>query len=459
MMLGIGPHGPVGPMRVAEEAARPSSAGYSGAPSAEVRDAMAIIASVEGIGPVSLERLLAAFGGPTQVLEAARSRAGCDAVRAATRGPDDRWPSMRRSTAEELRAAAEAPDPILATIEHAGVTVLLMEDAEYPTRLRFIDLPPRLLFVRGTATALEARNAVAVVGTRRPSDEGRRTAGRIGAALARAGALVVSGLALGIDGAAHAAVVGERGPTVAVIGGGHDRLFPRGHDRLAESIAENGGAVISEHAPGVRPSKGTFPRRNRIISGLSDAVVVVEAGARSGALVTAAWALEQGRECFLVPGSIESPQAAGCLAWLRDFAGVTRIVAGVPQLLEDLGLDGLGAYPDSGRAAADGGPMADGTRPDGHSGAMRPAIGQPAPPPIEAVALDLPDRERRILVALDRGATTVDELAAATALTVAAVLGGLTRLESRALAEEVYGRYHIPASAAGRAGRLIGPAA
>jgi DNA processing protein len=458
-MIGIGWHGPVGPGRFAEEPASSAGGWSSGPPTAEARAAMAVLASVDGIGPVSLERLLFALGGPIQVLEAARSRDGSRAIRAATTGPDDRWPSMRQATAEAVRAAALAPESILSAIEGAGVTVLLIEDAAYPRRLRFIELPPRLLFVRGDHAALEADSAVAVVGTRRPTDEGRRIAGRIGAALCRAGALVVSGLALGIDGAAHAAVVGEGGPTVAVIGGGHDRLFPRGHDRLATAIAEGGGAVISEHAPGVRPSKGTFPRRNRVISGLADAVVVVEAGARSGALVTAAWALEQGRECYLVPGSIESPQAAGCLAWLRDYAGVTRIVAGVPQLLEDLGLDATGAYPTSARADTGPRPRDQAPSPGPTGSATKPRLGQPDPPRVEAVALDLPHRERQLLLALARGASTVDELAAVTGQAVAAILGGLTVLEGRRLVEEEYGRYRIPAAAAGRASDLVDPAA
>ena len=446
-MLGIGPHGPRGPRGTAEDATTYPEAPAGGAPGSADRDALAVIASIEGIGPITLERLLVAFGGPPAVLDIAR-RAGATAeLRAATRGPGDRWPAMRTESAEALSAAARDPESVLARLSAAGVHVLLLEDAAYPRRLREIALPPRLLFVRGADAALDARNVVAVVGTRRPTDEGRRTAARIGAALARAGALVVSGLALGVDGAAHAAVVGEGGLTVAVIGGGHDRLFPAAHDRLGTAIVGTGGAVISEHAPGIRPTKGTFPRRNRVISGLADAVVVVEAGARSGALVTAAWALEQGRECFLVPGSIEAPQSAGCLAWLRDYAGATRIVAGVPQLLEDLELDGLAAFP---------GPAADRTL---AGGALRPVRDRPAAPSVNAVGLDVPDRERRLLLALDRGAATVDELAAATDLPIAAVLGGLTGLEGGGLVEERYGRYRIPPGATSRAAMTIDPAA
>ena len=156
--------------------------------------------------------------------------------------------------------------------------------------------------------------------------------------MAALGATVVSGLALGIDGAAHAAAVRAGTPTVAVIGGGHERLYPSAHRALARSIVDGGGAVLSEFPPDTQPSRGTFPRRNRIISGLADATVVVEAGARSGALTTAAWALEQGRCLYLVPGRLDDPAVAGCLAFLREAGPEARIVAGVPELLEDLGL-------------------------------------------------------------------------------------------------------------------------
>ena len=330
-----------------------------------------------------------------------------------------------------------APRRVLGEMRDLSVHAIVFGDPAYPRRLLTIELPPRVLFVRGSDAALEADVAVAVVGTRRPTDLGRRTAARIGAALTRAGALVVSGLALGIDGAAHAAVVEASGTTLAVIGGGHGRLAPVAHDRLAAAIVERGGAVVSEHAPRTQPSRGTFPRRNRIISGLSDAVVVVEAGARSGALLTAAWALEQGRECFLVPGTIEAPESAGCLAWLRDFSGVTRIVAGVPQLLEDLGLAGAAAF----TSAPERGPEPDG------DGSARPGLRPPrhdlVGPSVEAVAMDLPAREAALVRALARGATTTDELAAFTGLPIGAVLAGLTVLEGRSIVTSTYGRHEF----------------
>ncbi|MBI2764257.1 MAG: DNA-protecting protein DprA [Chloroflexi bacterium] len=397
------------------------------------RDALVILAASEGVGPLTIERLLEAFGSATEVIRVARRPGGASVLQAAVRDPDAVRSRMTAPAAAAVVKSASNPESVLASLRAANVHAVILDDPWYPNRLRLIELPPRVLFVHGADAALESASAVAVVGTRRPTDLGRRTADRIGAALARAGALVVSGLALGIDGAVHAAVVDTSGTTVAVIGGGHGRLAPTAHDRLAAAIVDGGGAVISEHAPDVEPSRGTFPRRNRIISGLADAVVVVEAGPTSGALLTAAWALEQGRECFLVPGSIDAPQSAGCLAWLRDYAGVTRIVAGVPQLLEDLGLAGGAAYPTE-RAGSDAAGRHAGLRPPAH--VVRGAH-------LEALALDLPIREGMLLRALAAGATTADEIAAVADLPIGAVLAGLTGLEMRGLIDGAYGRYDI----------------
>ncbi len=439
-MLGVGLHGPMGPR--ADEDRDPATGGGppldpGPPPDPGVTEALAVIAAVEGVGPVTLERLLSACGGPREILAIARGHGGAAELRAASRDPEERRPTLTEGAAAALVDVARVPEPILASMREAGVHALGLDDPGYPARLRLIELPPRVVFVRGSDAALEAAQSVAIVGTRHPTDAGRRTASRIGAALARAHVLVVSGLAIGIDGAAHESVVEASGRTVAVIGGGHGRLFPAAHDRLADAIVDGGGAVISEHAPGVPPTRGTFPRRNRVISGLVDAVVVVEAGARSGALLTAAWALEQGRECFLVPGSIEAQESAGCLAWLREFAGVARIVAGVPQLLEDLGVDALAALPVPDRSVLSRGSLVPPARPT-------------QAPSAAAVALDLPEREGRLLQALVRGAATADELAAVTGFPIGAVLGGLTGLEGRGLVAGTYGRYRVPDSARDR---------
>jgi DNA processing protein len=454
-VIGVGNEGPTGPdqgssdewpvrkrpevRRIGGDAAVPPS---NDAGRLAEHDALAVIVSVDGVGPISLERLLAAFGGANAILEAARRRTGAAELQAASRDPDGIGNAMAAAAAEALAVAARRPDVVLDSMRRAGVSGLSFDDPRYPERLRRIELPPRLLFVRGAFTALEAGSVVAVVGTRRPTDAGRRTAARIGAALSRAGAMVVSGLAVGIDGAAHAAVVAEGGRTVAVIGSGHDQLFPRSHDRLADAIVDAGGAVISEHPPDTLPTRGTFPRRNRIISGLADAVVVVEAPARSGALLTAAWALEQGRECFLVPGAIDAPQSAGCLAWLRDYAGAARIVAGVPHLLEDLGLAAAAAFPAVERA-----------------GSMVPPSRPVRAPTAAARRVELSPREDVIARGLASGAATADELVALTRMPIAAVLAGLTALETAGLVVGAYGRYRPAGALAAAEVRPVGVAA
>ena len=197
---------------------------------------------------------------------------------------------------------------------------------------------------------------------------------------------------------------------MAVIGSGHAALFPRVHTRLAASIVAAGGAIVSELAPDVLPTRGTFPRRNRVISGLSDATIVVEAPASSGALITAAWALEQGRECFIVPGSIDAQASAGCLPFLREHAATARLVTGIPQLIDDLGLaDHL----------------------------SEPGVSTN----VTATLVEVGKAAARIGRELVAGRVTVDELVAVTGWPVAAVLAALTVLERHGLAVGIHGRF------------------
>jgi DNA processing protein len=384
----------------------------------EEREAWAVIASVVGIGPAGLVSLVDAFGSGLAALDAARSPRGARRAVAATAG-DVRRP-LDPELAARLSAAARDPTVALGAIAAAGLRILTTDDSDYPLRLRAIELPPPVLFVRGDVAAMERRAAIAVVGTRRPTDRGRLTAARIGGALARVGATVVSGLAVGIDGAAHAAACAEAAPSVGVLGGGHRRLYPSAHRRLADRIVELGGAVVSEFAPDQRPSPWSFPRRNRLISGLADATVVVEAPHRSGALHTADWAMEQGRDCFVVPGPIDEPETAGCLDYLRRFAGETRIVSAIPDLLADLGLLAVEAHE---------------ARKGRHRG---PGVARPT---LEAELIELGETARIVARGLVAGATTLDGLVALAELPVATVLATLTLLESRGLAVGQYGRY------------------
>lgn len=401
----------------------PGASGPTDRMSGEDRAALAVLISVTGLGPMTLERLLAGVGSPSEALAIAIGPRGADALVAATVDPEAAWRSMPGPVAEAVVAAANRRHEILDGIGRLGLRILVVGDADYPARLAAIEIPPAVLFVRGTAAVLGIPTSIAVVGTRRRTEAGRRIASRIGASLARAGALVVSGLAVGIDGAAHAAVIEEHGPTVAFIGSGHNRLFPAVHDRLADAIVANGGAIVSEYAPDTEPTKGTFPRRNRLISGSTDAVIVVEAGARSGALLTASWALEQGRECFVVPGSIDAPMSAGCLGYLRDWPGLVRVVAGIPQLLEDLGLAGSAAL----------------ARPQDLPSVTSRVRG-PAP---EAILTGVSSGDREVAAALVAGAVIVDEIVAVTGYPVGQVLGALTRLEAAGLVSGAHGRYRV----------------
>ncbi len=194
-------------------------------------------------------------------------------------------------------------------IQKKNIQVITWEDADYPEKLLSIDQPPPVLYLKGTIKP-EDRWAVAVVGTRRVTSYGRQVTEQVSAYLARNGMTVVSGLARGVDGVAHHNAIENGGRTIAVLGSGLDQIYPPEHRKLAEKISEN-GAVISDYHPGTPPDAGNFPPRNRIIAGLSLATVVVEAGESSGALITATFAAEQGREVFAVPGPIYAPQSKG----------------------------------------------------------------------------------------------------------------------------------------------------
>ena len=459
-MLGIGRRGPLGRVDPAEVGGERDAAGTgvgwggqpgrwsegrSGRLDRAERDAWIVLSGVAGVGPVSFGRLVGAFGSAGAVLAAARRSGAVASLVAATVTPDGGSPSLAPSCAAGVVAAALDPAPWLVPVRRAGVDVVTLADETYPGRLRRVDLPPPVLFLHGEATALDRPRSVAIVGTRRPTTVGRETAARIADAVAGLGATIVSGLALGIDAAAHAAAVRAGTPTVAVIGGGHDRLYPAGHRWLARAIVEGGGVVLSEFSPDTVPTRGTFPRRNRIISGLADATVVVEAGARSGALTTAAWALEQGRGLHVVPGRLDDPAVAGCLAFLREAGPEARIVAGIPELLDDLGLaggtlaaraDGRGVVPGSAGAV-------------GRGGASLAAVLAMLGPAERTIA----PRDRR------RPADRWTSWCLATGGPAAMVLVALTSLEVRGLVLEAFGRYRAAGSLAAATGSAKAPPA
>ena len=277
---------------------------------------------VKGIGPVRLRALIRAFGDVKSAWTA--SEAALRSIKL-----------DQRALTHLLHARrTEDLDSILVQIEHQGIQVLTWQSPDYPPLLAQVPDAPPVLFVRGKITP-EDEWAVAVVGTRKASVYGREVARRLSTELGRNGVTVVSGLARGIDGISHKAALEGGGRTIAVLGSGVDRIYPAEHRRLAAAIAE-AGAVLSDYPLGTPPDGPNFPPRNRIISGLSLGAVIVEAGIRSGALITADFALDQGREVFAVPGSILSPVSAGCNRLLRDGA---HVVTEVRDILEVLHLD------------------------------------------------------------------------------------------------------------------------
>ena len=227
----------------------------------------------------------------------------------------------------------EGAERDLSWLAEEGHHCLLADDDRYPPLLREIPDPPPLLFVLGDCSALGSPQ-LAVVGSRNPSPGGARLAAGFAGDLARRGITITSGLALGIDAAAHRGALAAGGLTVAVAGTGLDQVYPQRHRSLQEDILSGGGAMVSEFPVGVAPMAANFPRRNRIISGLSRGTLVVEAALRSGSLITARMALEQNREVFAVPGSIHSPLARGCNALIREGA---KLVETIDDILEELG--------------------------------------------------------------------------------------------------------------------------
>ncbi len=278
-------------------------------PPAADRHAALALACAAGVGPVRWQQL-------------ARRHGGADAALAAALDP-----------AARDRASATA-DAALRGAARAGASLLLLGDPAYPPPLLELPDPPPALWLLGELSPLSAHErAIAVVGTRRMSDYGARTTRALVAPLTAAGAIVVSGMALGVDGAAHAAAHEARAATVAVLGTGVDVPYPAAHRRLHARIAAT-GAVLSEQLPGATGTPGAFPRRNRIIAALARATLVVEAGHTSGALITAGIALDLARTVAAVPGPIDDPRAAGCNRLLRDGA---LVVADADDALALLG--------------------------------------------------------------------------------------------------------------------------
>ena len=351
------------------------------------------LACVPGVGARMRQLLLERFGSPEEVFAADM------AAFAGIPGIGRKLPATIRSCANDPTA-----DRVIDLCRERGVNIVLEGSDGYPPLLSRIADPPGLLFVRGSLQPCDSL-AVAIVGARHATNYGRKIAWQLAGGLARAGYTVVSGLARGIDAAAHRGTLDAGGRTLAVLGSGVLNIYPPEHADLALEVAAH-GAVISESPPLTAPFPGCFPQRNRIVSGLSLGTVVVEASERSGALITARVAGEQGREVFAVPGPIDSRMSRGCHALIRDGA---RLVQSVDDVLEELG------------------PLFETTTgPDGR------AVKSPA-------ELRLDDVERRVLDAVDAAAggsaacapIDIDQLVVASGLAASQVLATIGVLEMR----------------------------
>ena len=273
---------------------------------------------IPGIGGESQRKLLAAFGLPEAIFAAGRL-----ATRSVIGDRADLLFDF--DTTEEV-------DRNIEWASQPGQSILTLADSAYPQSLLQIADPPNVLYVRGNAALLQKRG-LAMVGSRNATPQGLQTAENFAKTLAARGICIISGLALGIDAAAHRGALAAGGETIAVIGTGPDRIYPARNKELALAIVER-GAIVSEFALGTPAIAANFPRRNRIISGLSRGVLVVEAAPESGSLITARLAGEQGREVFAIPGSIHSPVARGCHRLIKQGA---KLVETAQDVLEELG--------------------------------------------------------------------------------------------------------------------------
>jgi DNA processing protein len=363
------------------------------------------LALTEGIGPILTSRLVSAAGS---------AQAACAADRQLLRNIDGIGPAKSQQIYDSLRRAADLANGELERAAAANVTIMCLEDDAYPPMLKSISDAPPVLYIRGN---LEPRdlNGLAIVGSRRCSHYGREQAERFGALLAQAGFTVISGGARGVDSSAHRGALSlANGRTIAVLGCGVDIVYPPENAALFEQIAGR-GAVISEFPMSSSPLRENFPRRNRIISGLSRGVLVVEADIASGALITARLACDShNRPVFAIPGRIDNAMSAGPHALIRDGAVLTT---GLEEIVENLG------------------PL-----PHVISGSASEII-EDSEPPLLPIPLD--ERQRKIVETIDSEPTPLDTIIARTDMPAELVMQSLTMLTLRGVVKRVDGQSFI----------------
>ncbi|HDR9767810.1 TPA: DNA-protecting protein DprA [Burkholderia cepacia ATCC 25416] len=379
------------------------------------------LAHAPGLAPAVLQALLDAFGSPDALL-----RASGDAIAAATS------PAAAQAVHASERGDLDArTDAVLAWLDAPGNALVTLNDPAYPPRLRDLHDPPPLLYVKGRLDLLHARG-LAVVGSRHATPQGLADATRFARELSDAGLPIVSGLALGIDGAAHRGGLDGRSGTVAVIATGADLVYPARHRALAHEIAAH-GAIVSEWPLGTPARAAHFPQRNRLIAALAIGVLVVEAAPRSGSLITARLANELGRDVFAMPGSIHAPLAQGCHALIHDGA---KLTAAPLDVLEEYGL-GEPAVRAAGDASCTGNQLASAAslRGTGAAGFTQadpadPLVAAGPPARVEASpALPYSPSEQAVLAALGYGPVTYEWLAEHSGLADDVLHGALLALE------------------------------
>lgn len=376
------------------------------------------LAHAPGLPPAVLRALLDAFGSPTALLRASDQAIGAASSAAAAR-------AVRTSQRNDLDARTDAA---LAWLDAPGNAIVTLNDPVYPPRLRDLHDPPPLLYVKGRLDLLHARG-LAVVGSRHATPQGLADATRFSHALSDAGLVIVSGLALGIDGAAHRGGLDGRAGTVAVIATGADLVYPARHRTLAHEIAAR-GAIVSEWPLGTPARAAHFPQRNRLIAALALGALVVEAAPRSGSLITARLANELGRDVFAMPGSIHAPLAQGCHALIRDGAKLTTTPLDV---LEEYGLGEPAVHAsrtENSRSRPDNGGTTDIVVPCAgeHIEKAGSAIPVATPAEIDGTPTDNP-AEQSVLAALGYGPVTYEWLAEHTGLSDDALHRALLGLE------------------------------
>lgn len=370
------------------------------------------LASLRNVGNRTKYRLLRHFHDPEAVYNARREIPGLI--------PKEREALAAGDLTEAKRILDSCKD----------ITVITMADERYPGLLKQIPDLPLLLYCRGNLISLEEEPTVAIVGTRRCSGYGSAMARSMAGEIARDGGIVVSGLAAGIDTAAMTGALEAGGYVIGVVGGGPDVVYPVSNRELYRQCSGQ-GCILSEYPPGAAPTKWTFPRRNRIVSGLSKGVLVVEAPEKSGALITAHFAAEQGRDVFVVPGKVDNPACAGSNRLLRE--GATAVTGGWDVLMEYRSL-----YPDKIRQRRNAPPV-----PRRETAVHRQPAAPASPPEAKQDFSGLTPEEGQIVRVLLQGERTVDDVIAETGMGAGKVMSLLTMLEIKGKLRRLPGKRMI----------------